>query len=85
MNMVKFFIKKPIIVRAIKFTGDNYKECEYFIGKENYDNTLNYPNVKTLEGVMEVSKGDYIICGTRGEYYPCKPNVFEDVYSEYNG
>lgn len=36
--------------------------------------------IKTLEGVMLASVGDYIIKGLRGEFYPCKPDVFEKKY-----
>ena len=36
--------------------------------------------IHTLEGSMEASPGDWIIKGTAGEYYPCKPDVFKDVY-----
>ena len=34
----------------------------------------------TLEGLMEILPGDYVIRGTKGEIYPCKPDVFEEVY-----
>lgn len=74
------YIKKPIVIEAIKFDGGNFSECERFIGKENYDNTLNYPNVKTLEGVLGVSVGDYIIKGVKGEFYPCKTDIFKMTY-----
>lgn len=74
--------KKPVIVEAIRFDGYNYKQCEKFIGKDNYDNKLKYPNVKTLEGTMKVSKGDYIIKGVKGEFYPCKPDIFEMTYEK---
>ena len=36
--------------------------------------------VKTLEGHMKVSDGDYIIKGVQGEYYPCKLDIFEQTY-----
>ena len=36
--------------------------------------------IKTLEGNMEVSDGDYIIKGIQGEFYPCKPEIFEQTY-----
>ena len=36
--------------------------------------------IETLEGRMRADRGDWIIQGTRGEVYPCKPNVFDDVY-----
>ena len=70
----------PCEIDAIQFINNNFAECEAFIGKENYDNTLNYPNIKTLEGTMAVSVGDYIIKGLIGEFYPCKPEVFNKKY-----
>ncbi len=36
--------------------------------------------IRTLEGVMEASVGDYIIKGVKGEIYPCKPDIFETTY-----
>lgn len=36
--------------------------------------------IKTLEGTMSVNKGDYIIKGVKGEFYPCKPDIFEMTY-----
>lgn len=36
--------------------------------------------INTLEGVMKADKGDYIIQGVKGEYYPCKPDVFHETY-----
>ncbi|MGN1481051.1 hypothetical protein [Porcipelethomonas sp.] len=38
--------------------------------------------VKTLEGTMKASIGDYIITGVNGEQYPCKPDIFEKTYEE---
>ena len=79
------YIKNPIIIEAIIFNGDNFHECLDFIGAENIDNTLKYPNIITSEGVMRVNKGDYIIKEPfdkeRG-FYPCKPDVFKLTYSE---
>jgi len=71
---------KPVVIEAIQFTGTNFSECEQFIGSENYDTTLNYPNIITLEGVMKVSEGDFIIKGVAGEFYPCKPDIFKQTY-----
>ena len=79
-----YFVKNPIKVEAIVFNGHNYKECKVFIGANNIDNTLSYPNIITSEGVMRVNKGDYIIKEPfdkeRG-FYPCKPEVFEKTYT----
>ena len=36
--------------------------------------------INTLEGVMTASIGDYIIRGVNGEFYPCKPDIFEKTY-----
>ena len=77
------FVKKPVVVEAIIFNGTNFIECEYFIGKSNYDNTLNYPNIITSEGTMRVNIGDYIIkepFDKERAFYPCKPDIFEQTY-----
>jgi len=74
--------KKPIVVEAIIFDGDNYKECREFI-EGNYDNKLKYPNIITSEGIMEVSPGDYIIkepFDKERKFYPRKPHIFKKTY-----
>lgn len=73
--------KKPVVIEAIEFNEHNYKECREFL-EGNYDNTLNYPNIKTLNGVVSVSKGEYLCKGVNGEFYPCKPDIFEKTYEE---
>jgi len=79
--MSKRYKKKAGFVDAILFNGENFNECKDFIG-DQFDNTLNYPNVRTKEGVMRVSDGDYILKGIHGEFYPCKPDIFKDAYEE---
>ena len=79
--MIKHYMKKPVVIEALQYTGDNNKECEEFI-EGNFDNRLNYPNIVTLEGVHKVSVGDFIIKGVKGEFYPCKPDIFEMTYVE---
>ena len=39
-------------------------------------------NIKTLEGNIHASIGDYIIKGVKGEYYPCKPDIFHMTYEK---
>ena len=39
--------------------------------------------IQTLEGSMIASVGDYIIKGVKGEFYPCKPDIFEMTYEKY--
>lgn len=81
---MKKYRKKSIVVEAIIFDGDNYLECKNFLDG-NYDNTLNYPNIITSEGIMKVSVGDYIIKEPfdkeRG-FYPCKPDIFHKTYEK---
>lgn len=73
--------KKPVVIEAVQFTSNNYEECERFLDG-NYDNTLNYPNVRTLNGIVSVSIGDYLCKGIAGEFYPCKPDIFEATYDK---
>lgn len=70
--------KKPIIVDAIQWNGENTKEIINFVGE--VDEVNSGLLIFTLEGVMTASVGDYIIRGINGEFYPCKPDIFEKTY-----
>ena len=78
------YIKKPVEIEAKQFNGDNLQECIDFLGESNHFVVWNENGwtlfIKTLEGNMKVSLGDYIIKGIKGEYYPCKPDIFLDTY-----
>lgn len=80
--------KKPIVIEAIQWTGDNLFECLNFIDytqSEIYNifhNCNNEIGIQTLEGTMLASVGDYIIRGVAGEFYPCKPDIFEKTYEK---
>lgn len=88
--------KKPIVIEAIQWNENNLKEVMEFIGSEfKYDENTSYCTNKfvydkytkellihTLEGTMKVSNGDYIIKGVKGEFYPCKPDIFEATYEK---
>ncbi|WP_164683492.1 hypothetical protein [Streptococcus hyointestinalis] len=71
--------KKPVEIEAIRFTGSNYEEIREFIGKNTLCSDLSIV-IPTLEGDMVAQKGDYIIKGVQGEFYPCKPDIFEETY-----
>src|SRR5690606_633802 len=77
-KMVKKYRKKPVVVEAIQWTGDNTSEIMKWIGDKAYFRDTLY--IKTLEGDHRASVGDYIIKGIKGEFYPCKPDVFEKTY-----
>ena len=82
--------KIPVVIEAIRWTGENVKEVKEFAGSKamiHYqytDITPDMPNVvlvlDTLEGEMTASKGDYIIKGVDNEFYACKPWIFEKTY-----
>lgn len=80
--MIKQYRKKPIIIEAIQWTGDNTDEVKNFIGTNFRYVTINSMIIKTLEGEIEASKDDYIIKGVHGEFYPCKPDIFMITYDE---
>ena len=75
------FRKKPIVIDAVQFTGSNDKECLLFcpIARDIEDNKPNLV-IPTLEGDHLCSVGDWIIKGVNGEFYPCKPDIFEKTY-----
>lgn len=71
--------KKPVVIEAIRFTGANYEEIREFIGQNTPSSDLSIV-IPTLEGNMVAQKGDYIIKGVQGEFYPCKPDIFAETY-----
>ena len=74
------FRTKPCEIEAVQWTGENLTEILRFANTQNIDITSGVLIIKTLEGDMVASTGDYIIRGLRGEYYPCKPDVFQKKY-----
>lgn len=88
-NMGKFR-KKPVVIEALRYTGSKVS----FDAIWEWMGGFNGPNqghsgpeddpqefdIKTLEGRMQVSVGDWVIKGVKGEFYPCKPDIFEATY-----
>lgn len=88
--------KKPVVIEAVLWTGENQREMFDFLtdGKKTDDymtasgDTFYIDHnkvkggliIKTLEGEHIASIGDYIIKGVAGEFYPCKPEIFEQTY-----
>ena len=76
------YIKKPIAVEAIQWTGDNFQEVREFMNDAHvvitmYDELI----IPTLEGDMKAPKDSWIIRGEPyHEYYPCRREVFEATY-----
>lgn len=79
--MTYTFRKKPIEIQAIRWTGDNLDELRAFVPEECRENRVGAPmGIRTLEGVMLISHGDWIIKGIKGEFYPCKDEIFRKTY-----
>jgi len=78
--------KQPVEIEAVQFidTPERIEEIAEFMGGDirvNYEDKDNpYIPIETLEGTMKASVGDYIIKGVKGEFYPCKPDIFEATY-----
>ena len=77
---MKKYVKKPIVIEAVQYNGNNVQEILNFCGGPVVVGMLNEITIKTLEGPLHVSDGDFIIKGVEGEFYPCKPDIFEKTY-----
>ena len=75
------FRKKPVVIEAVHWTGENPEEINVFCG-ENVSWPRGEPMICTSEGDMTASEGDWIIRGIKGEFYPCKPDIFAASYDE---
>jgi len=78
------FRKKPVVIEAEQFTDENKDRAFNFVTC-NSSASFNEPGrpillIQTLEGIMTAQIGDWIIKGVNGEFYPCKPDIFEATY-----
>jgi len=84
------FRKKPVVIDAIQYTGANEWELEHWAGPSlvpspvleptEANPTGRYLQIHTLEGTHTAIVGDWIIKGVKGEFYPCKPDIFAATY-----
>lgn len=87
--------KKPVIIEAVQYNNLNREEIEKFVGKklhQELETETAYlagkgsPKfsliIETLEGNHKAMPNDYIIKGIKGEFYPCKPDIFEATYEK---
>ena len=82
-----FYRKKPVIIEAVQLEDlevHTLMAIQQFAGLGN-DKLLAVSDgvlINTLEGNMKASIGDWIIKGVSGEFYPCKPDIFEKTYEK---
>lgn len=83
---MKNYRKKAVVIEAIQWDGTEQHAIE-IASIEDFEGMLDYGTgffdgfyIETLEGRMQVSPKDYVIKGLKGEFYPCKPEIFELSY-----
>lgn len=89
------FRKKPVVIEAVQWTGDNLRQIITFTDGppetrtahagmmwDQYEALVAAEGLQifTLEGSMRAAVGDWIIKGVKGEFYPCKPDIFAATY-----
>lgn len=80
--------KKPVVIEARRYDGTEASAnalIDWIDQDAPSNDAVHDPNdnavcIKTLEGVMAASPGDWIIRGVQGEFYPCKPDIFDATY-----
>ena len=76
------FRKKPVVIEAIQYPCEHpaLRKCECYKDSRLACSACGNEYIQTLEGAMVVRPGDWIIKGVQGEFYPCKPDIFEQTY-----
>jgi hypothetical protein len=90
--------KKPVVIEAMRLDEHNTKDvCDWVAGGQYRDpenqrgeKSVSYyaggeVAIETLEGTMVADIGDFVIRGVKGEFYPCKPDIFEATYEACDG
>jgi hypothetical protein len=75
--------KKPVVIDAFQYTGVLTSELDNFLvgATWSFDPSEGI-KIATLEGVMKADPYDWIIKGVKGEFYPCKPDIFDATYEK---
>jgi hypothetical protein len=87
MNNVKQYRKKPVVIEAFRLDANTTPSQAAalcggkVVGNGRVGDTYKVL-IETLEGDMAADYGDYIIKGVKGEFYPCKPDIFEATYEQ---
>lgn len=93
-TIIRQYRKKPVIIEAVQLDNINAPRVVQWIGEDKAKMNLESDaawnqgkappvfsvTIHTLEGDMKAMPGDYVIKGVHGEFYPCKPDIFEKTY-----
>lgn len=74
------FRKKPVVIEAMQLTESNAESIYNWMGIQRASKNDEVVKIETLEGLMTANINDWIIKGVKGEFYPCKPDIFEATY-----
>jgi hypothetical protein len=82
--------KKPVTIEAHRIGDDGWPDAIWegvmrneiilHLGRDAFKKTTGHVEIQTLEGIMRGEIGDWIIKGVKGEFYPCKPDIFAATY-----
>jgi hypothetical protein len=80
--------KKPVVIDAMQWLGEqSFDELYGFTNADENNRRVgmkdgrgNVAQIVTMEGIMDAQPGDFIIKGIKGEFYPCKPDIFQATY-----
>jgi len=72
--------KRPLEVDAYPYDGTNAIDIAHWAGNNAYITLRGDLIIRTYEGDHKAEPGDYVMRGTRGEFYPIKPQIYADVY-----
>jgi len=77
-----FYKKKPLVIQAVQWTGENNIEILNFCSRCYITSSGKTKDlvITTLEGDMSAAIGDYVIKGVKGEFYPCREDIFDLTY-----
>jgi len=79
-------MKKPIVIEAFQLTVENIEDLESWCGGSIKGILLSINqrviDINTPEGEIRANMGDFIIKGIKGEFYPCKPDIFKLTYDK---
>ena len=90
MSEVRSYRKKPVVIEAMHSVSYlDFAQIVTWVNENGGDAAAHqkaegpaYMEITTLEGVMRADVGDWVIKGVQGEFYPCKPDIFDATYEE---